>query len=1390
MEKAGRAAGKAFQDDSFHNYMARKIDLQRQQFGVELPPDPRYFDTEKEKQKNKTENSNDTKPIPTVSTKKDTTADCSKPFSPIILSPKHKKRKQENHSSSPKGVTFAENVKQGDQTVMLSTSNKEHPNSKERKKKRGGMSLILQRLQKRHGKGRSKKSRKRQRPTEERIEKSANHDDGSFCKHQNNNVNATSIQNNDQVEQNQLQQSCVETKDSLDATAHKQQLQQQQQQQEQQLVSITNAVSSPTSAAIADIDSDDDPEVDAILGISTKSSPAEQTSRSSLAQTNLLHKPSPQTLRERPDLFFLGVVVMVNGYTNPDTETIQRLLHKHGGDLEKYETTRITHIVAEHLSQAKAAIYKRMQKPTPVVHPKWITDSVAAKKLLPHGAYLIEEVKNKGVASVKAFFTTEAITDPKADAFVDAKCNQTQANTQTQVHALRVASEEKETNERHIDNAQSTSGISSRTTSAPAKQCEQLPTLSISFSSATTGRTDDKYINGRIRTKGTDPNFLESFFHNSRLSFIGSYKQRTHDSPQTGKQSPIHEGPKKRFIFHCDMDCFFASVVLRSYPQYQNKPVVISHFGLARDEKESPRCQDAPGKPKMKDVSYQPKKDSSSECATCNYEARKYGIQKGMFLGRAKELCPQLIVLPYDFDGYEEVSEQVTTILQRIVTKYNGKLEQVSCDESYLELWFPADDVMNDPYRCAGEVANNLRIEILRTTKCTATVGVGDNKFIAKIATDRAKPNGSFVVRNCKELLRKLKLRDLHGIGYRTDQKLVDKGVVTVQDVWDLGESGESELSRILGQGLGKKIFALCNGQDDRPVEAAERKTIGAQCYYGVRFDGPYGVDYMIEGLAKEVARRMQAVGVRGRRVTLKIKQRKAGAKPPEKFLGHGSCHNLSKSLKVSCGFTRDWEAISEAGKVLCQELNVPKDDIRGMGITMSDLDILRSEETTRDEIGNQSILKFFKSDTDQKTVLTKHSTRSDNKGADRINRNRDNTPMIADDDNDTDNDTTEAKMSSINPSFSQIDPAILQQLPRDIQNELRIARKSEDNPMKDETGSTMDGAEDVQKDNAGDLSQNSVDSDTQQRADDGYGHLQQDSVASSSAKSEQSICDVALPPMSQIHLSQVDALPSPMKRQINAKIANYNSVSEVDQEHARESPKGRASSNAASSSNKVSSRLRQTNLKRMLKLAAFKAEQAISNSFSVKELECLPLEMQLQVANNDTCLLGSLTPAGNTKRGRTSLTSRKSSNSGGPALSKGRAQTQRNKASPSTGARRSLQLTVDTEDDKIINNGSVALEEATTPSDFFQDTVEPLSLFMDENPPSNIDALNQVMDYLCLCVKEKRLYDAVLLLRNIRNRRDQWSSEFAYGHLCSSVDSECNDVEGYRLDWEGLGLK
>ena len=142
-----------------------------------------------------------------------------------------------------------------------------------------------------------------------------------------------------------------------------------------------------------------------------------ESTPSSAVTTTTVTTPSPSSTKmkrikmignvERPDLFFYGIVVKVNGYTNPDNETLKRLLQKHGGDLETYETTRVTHLIAETLSKAKADMYKKMKQPRPVCTPSWIVDSVNAGKLLPYGNYLLPAFRHEQRSVGSLFFRNQ-----------------------------------------------------------------------------------------------------------------------------------------------------------------------------------------------------------------------------------------------------------------------------------------------------------------------------------------------------------------------------------------------------------------------------------------------------------------------------------------------------------------------------------------------------------------------------------------------------------------------------------------------------------------------------------------------------------------------------------------------------------------------------------------------------------------------------------------------------------------------------------------------------------------------------------------------------------------------------------------------------------------------
>jgi DNA repair protein REV1 len=485
-------------------------------------------------------------------------------------------------------------------------------------------------------------------------------------------------------------------------------------------------------------------------------------------------------------LFLRGVVCLINGYTNPDRETLTRMILNHGGGVELYETSILTHILAEELSMAKINIYRKQRKPTPVVKPIWIVDCVREAKLLSCGPYLLEGVRDPHTGLLTAMFAKKSNSGIEKDMSSNRVANIRNTSSKTFApHCSALRSDDK-------------------------KACLRPSTKPTIIAQSIASN-----IPMALRTVSTDPNFLEDYFKNSRLSFIGSFKQRI--------ENPRKESPSKRIkcngenwervIFHIDMDSFFASVVLRKFPQHQGKPVVICHGTGA-----------GPSNNEMT-------KSSTSECATCNYEARKYGVKKGMFLGEAKRLCPDIIILPYDFDGYEDVSSSASDIVHSHAERHHGAVEQVSCDEFYCELFFERLEAFEAILENARQVAEEIRSEILEATGCTATVGGAKNKLLAKMATNEAKPDGCLMLHAWKSLLENLNLREMPGVGRRTDKLLRDEGLETVQDIWELGtqKQAESAAASIMGDKNGKKLVGHCYGEDDRGFEPAARKTIGAE---------------------------------------------------------------------------------------------------------------------------------------------------------------------------------------------------------------------------------------------------------------------------------------------------------------------------------------------------------------------------------------------------------------------------------------------------------------------------------------------------------------------------------------------------------------------------------
>ena len=245
-----------------------------------------------------------------------------------------------------------------------------------------------------------------------------------------------------------------------------------------------------------------------------------------------------------------------------------------------------------------------------------------------------------------------------------------------------------------------------------------------------------------------------------------------------------------RKIIHIDMDAFYAAIEQRDFPQYKDKPVVVG------------------GNPNSRGV-----------VATCSYEARKYGIHSAMPSYRAYRLCPQAVFVRPRFVAYKEASEKI----KEIFYQYTSLVEPLSLDEAYL-------DVTNST-KCSGSatlIAKEIKRKIFEKIQLTASAGVSYNKFLAKIASDFQKPDGLTVVlpQEGEEFVKKLKIRQFHGVGKVTEKKMHQLGIYTGADLKKLNLE---ELKQHFGK-FSEYLYKVARAIDNRPVKILwQRKSIGKE---------------------------------------------------------------------------------------------------------------------------------------------------------------------------------------------------------------------------------------------------------------------------------------------------------------------------------------------------------------------------------------------------------------------------------------------------------------------------------------------------------------------------------------------------------------------------------
>ncbi len=282
-------------------------------------------------------------------------------------------------------------------------------------------------------------------------------------------------------------------------------------------------------------------------------------------------------------------------------------------------------------------------------------------------------------------------------------------------------------------------------------------------------------------------------------------------------------------ILHADLDAFYASVEQRDNPKLRGRPVIVG----------------------------------GGVVLAASYEAKAFGVKTAMGGREARALCPHAIVVSPRMSAYSEASKAVFEVFADTTPLVEG----LSIDEAFLDV--------GGLRRVSGtptEIAVKLRGDVRERVGLAITVGVARTKFLAKVASGVAKPDGLLVVPPDRELafLHPLAVERLWGVGKVTAAKLHGRGLATVGEVAQLGEA---TLVTMLGRASGRHLYALAHNRDPRPVVVGRRRgSIGSQRALGWRPTSPAEIDASVVALVDRVTRRMRAAGRVGRTVMLRLR--------------------------------------------------------------------------------------------------------------------------------------------------------------------------------------------------------------------------------------------------------------------------------------------------------------------------------------------------------------------------------------------------------------------------------------------------------------------------------------------------------------------------------------
>ncbi|GAA0517895.1 DNA polymerase IV [Paractinoplanes deccanensis] len=286
-------------------------------------------------------------------------------------------------------------------------------------------------------------------------------------------------------------------------------------------------------------------------------------------------------------------------------------------------------------------------------------------------------------------------------------------------------------------------------------------------------------------------------------------------------------------ILHVDMDAFFASVAVRADPSLRGKPVVVGGVG--------PR----------------------GVVSSASYEARRFGVRSAMPTARARMLCPRAIFLPVDGPAIGEASRAVMSIFRDVTPL----VEPLSSDEAFLDV-AGAQRLLGRPV----EIAQLIRRRMLEEQRLTCSVGVAPTKFVAKLGSTRAKPDGVVVVPAALVLdfLHPLPVDALWGVGERAAETLRRLGLTTVGEI---ARAPIGMLRGALGEASATHLHELSWGRDPRAVSPErEEKSIGAEMTFDTDVADPLVIRRSLLALSEKVGARLRASGHVGRTIAIKVR--------------------------------------------------------------------------------------------------------------------------------------------------------------------------------------------------------------------------------------------------------------------------------------------------------------------------------------------------------------------------------------------------------------------------------------------------------------------------------------------------------------------------------------